>query len=350
METGEIDGPASSRVAALHPAWFASVMGTSVLAVSAAGSLPGPAVLGDVLAVVLLLLATLLALGFGIAVSRRWLEHRDAALGDLRNPLPGPLLGTVPGGLLVLSAAWSAAGPILVPEAASGTIAWVLLGVGAPLAVVLGVLWAVEVIHAAPIGLEKVTGTWFLPPVVLVLIPLASTPLTREPAMLALGYAAAGAGLLLFVLIAGLVVARLALAGSPPPPMAPAVWIAIAPPSAGGVALLGMAGATASPSVLDVTIVVATGMWGFAAWWVLLAIVVLRRQRRAGPIPWTPAWWGFTFPLGALAALSLKMGEVWGSTALDVLGVVVYGAALGVWALVAARTLGAVRDGSAWRR
>ena len=79
----------STRVRTLHPGWFASVMGTAVLAVITAGN-PGGSetfrALWDVLAVGFLVVATALALGFGALYAMRWTRHRDAALADLRNP------------------------------------------------------------------------------------------------------------------------------------------------------------------------------------------------------------------------------------------------------------------------
>jgi C4-dicarboxylate transporter/malic acid transport protein len=353
----------SSRIRTLHPGWFASVMGTAVLAVVTAGNPGGWDALRpvwDVLAAAFLAVSAVLALALLPAYVARWTSHRDAALADLRNPIPGPLIGSVPGGLLVLSAAFSAAGPLVLPDGVARGVATALVVVAAPLALALGVVWAEEVVDNAPIPLEKVTGTWFLPPVIAVLVPLAAAPLLPTwPAAdlwLALGYAFAGAGLILYLLVAGLVVARLAIKGPPPPPLAPAVWIALGPPGAGGIALLRLAdaaesiGVAAADALLVTTVVLATALMGFALWWLAFAAMVLRRQRRRGPIPWTPAWWAWTFPLGALTALTLALGRVWDSTGVTVIGLALLLATLAVWAAVSVRTLQAVRTGAAWER
>jgi C4-dicarboxylate transporter/malic acid transport protein len=347
----------------LHPGWFAAVMGTGVLATTTAGNPGGVAALRPVwtaLAIGMLVVATVFAIVLGGAYAWRWTRYRDAALADLRQPLVGPLIGTVPGGLLVLSAAYSAAGPLALPDALARGVATALLAVGAPLALVVGVVWAEQVVDSAPLPLEKITGTWFLPPVIAVLVPLAMAPLLvtwPAPAVwLAVGYAFAGAGILLFVLVAVLVVARMALVGPPPPPLAPAVWIALAPPGAGGVALLGLAATATASGVVDgtalltVTTVLATALAGFALWWLAFAALVLRRQLKRGPVPYTPAWWAWTFPLGALAALVLTLGGVWQAAAVTALGVGLLVATLGVWLLVLVRTASSVRSGVAWRR
>ncbi len=353
----------STRVRSLHPGWFASVMGTAVLAVITAGNPGGSETfrgLWEVLAAAFLVVATALALGFGALYVLRWTQHRDAALADLRNPIPGPLIGSVPGGLLVLSAAYSAAGPVLLPDSWARAAATLLLVVGAPLALVVGVVWAEAVVDNAPIGLEKVTGTWFLPPVIAVLVPLAGAPLIADwPATelwLWMGYAFAGAGLLIFAIVAVLVVARLALKGPPPPPLAPAVWIALGPPGAGGVALVRLSqvaessGVAAGDALRVGTVALATAMLGFAFWWLAFASMVLRRQLSRGRIPYTPAWWAWTFPLGAMTALTLLLGGEWGSGAVTGLGVVLLLATLAVWGVVATTTVARIRSGAAWER
>jgi C4-dicarboxylate transporter/malic acid transport protein len=347
----------------LHPGWYASVMGTAVLAVITAGNPLGTDALEplfDVLAVFFLIVATALAVGFGALYAARWTQHRDAALTDLRNPIPGPLIGTVPGGLLVLSTAYSAAGPGLLPDSLARAAATALLAIGAPLAILVGVVWAEEVVDNAPIGLEQVTGTWFLPPVIAVLVPLAGAPLIADwPApqlWLWLGYAFAGAGLLLFVLVAVLVMGRLALKGPPPPALAPAVWIAVSPPGVGGVALIRLAqtaettGVASGETLTLTTTVLASAMLGFAFWWLAFASMVLRRQLTRGRIPFTPAWWAWTFPLGAVTSLTLVLGGLWGSSAVEVVGVVLLLVTITVWTLVGARTVAAVRSGVAWER
>jgi C4-dicarboxylate transporter/malic acid transport protein len=347
----------------MHPGWYASVMGTAVLAVITAGNPLGSDAwrpLLEGLAAFFLVVATLLAVGLGAMYAARWTQHRDAALTDLRNPIPGPLIGTVPGGLLVLSTAFTAAGPILLPDGLARGVATALLVIGAPLAILVGVVWAEELVDNAPIGLEKVTGTWFLPPVIAVLVPLAAAPLIADwpqPQLwLWLGYAFAGAGLLLFLFVAVLVIARLALKGPPPPPLAPAVWIALGPPGAGGVALIRLAqtaeatGVVATDALRVATVVLATAMLGFAFWWLAFATLVLRRQLRRGRIPYSPAWWAWTFPLGAMTALTLVLGALWGSRAVEVIGAVLLVATITVWTVVAARTVVALRSGAAWER
>jgi tellurite resistance protein TehA-like permease len=98
------------------------------------------------------------------------------------------------------------------------------------------------------------------------------------------------------------------------------------------------------------TVALATAMLGFAFWWLAFASMVLRRQLSRGRIPYSPAWWAWTFPLGAMTSLTLVLGAQWGSTAVGVVGVVLALATVVVWTVVAVRTVAAIRSGVAWER
>ncbi|MGB9374215.1 MAG: hypothetical protein WCA82_08665, partial [Jiangellales bacterium] len=62
------------------------------------------------------------------------------------------------------------------------------------------------------------------------------------------------------------------------------------------------------------------------------------------------AWWAWTFPLGAMTALTLLVGTEWGSAAVGVIGVVLLLATITVWTVVATKTVAGIRRGTAWER
>jgi tellurite resistance protein TehA-like permease len=96
--------------------------------------------------------------------------------------------------------------------------------------------------------------------------------------------------------------------------------------------------------------VLTTAMLGFAFWWLAFASMVLRRQLSRGRIPYTPAWWAWTFPLGAMTSLTLLLGVAWDSVAVQGVGVALLAATAVVWSVVAGRTVVAMRSGAAWER
>ncbi len=90
-------------------------------------------------------------------------------------------------------------------------------------------------------------------------------------------------------------------------------------------------------------VIVASMGIGLGLWWALFALVELARLRRLSGVPVHPGWWGFVFPVAAMTLSISGVGQ-----ALDVRGIEVVGALativlLGVWGLVAARTVGLVR-------
>lgn len=341
---------------AQHPAWFAAVMGTGVVgvatvAVGDAFDVAGPAV--TAFASIFVLLGSLLAVVFTPRYLRRILPAGRSQLArELHDPTAGAMLGTVPGGILVLAVAWPR-----VLGAPLGDSAYLVGGVltliGALLAVVVSLAWAAAIADNETPQLTHVSGGWFIPPVVNVLVPLAMAPyLTRNDAwaehLFVLALLFWGAGILLFLTVLPLLVARLALAPPAPAMMAAAQWIPLAPAGIGGVAILRLsqqanAAGLVTDSVVTLAAMGAAGLAGFGIWYTFLAAGFTRRYRKAGPIPFHPGWWAFTFPLGAMTVSLALLGTYWQTTALAVVALG-YGIGLiAVWLLVARRSLVAVR-------
>ena len=56
---------------------------------------------------------------------------------------------------------------------------------------------------------------------------------------------------------------------------------------------------TGGAPVVVISQLAATGLWGFGVWWLAVAVALLVRYLRTGPLPFGLGWWAFTFPLGA---------------------------------------------------
>ncbi len=356
--------PAAARLRDLHPGWMASVMGTAILAVAADAN-PGNLAalhgvgrgLGTVLAVVAYALGAVLLVAYVV----RWVRHTQAAIADLRHPILGGLHATLPGGLLVLAVMTSAIGPRLMPEAAVTATIAVLASLGAVLALVVGVAFG-YVLFAGEVAGPSVNGGWFIPPVVAAIVPMALTPLMAhlgpEAARLLLfvGYAFLGLGFVLFLLVLGLLHDRLVLHPVPPALLAPSLWIALGPIGVSVLAPLALARAAqetvgaAGPPLITVSQLVGTALWGFGLWWLALAVALLVRYARTGPIPFHLGWWAFVFPLGAYTVATITLARVWNLPAVDGLAAVLFLALASAWVTVAVRTSLAVRTGRIWLR
>lgn len=340
-----------------HPAWYGAVMGTGVIALALVGLGEAFGFSGGWLtwaAAAFVLLASALAVVLAPRYLRRLVPAgRQQLHRELREPAAGALLGTAPGGLLVLAVAW----PRVLGEPwgdAAYVFGGALLVLGAVLALAVGVAWAVAIADNDQPRLTHVNGGWFIPPVVNVLVALAIAPYLQRvpdswvPNLFALGLLFWGAGFLLFLVVLPLLVARLALEPLAPAMLAPSHFIPLAPAGIAGVALvrLTQSGAEAgaiAPDVVPTSAVLAAALAGFGAWYTMLALLLLQRYRRAGRIPFHPGWWGFTFPIGAMAVSLALQSTVWEASALAWLSVAYAAALVWAWGAVAVRSLAAVR-------
>lgn len=366
---GEAVAPAPAaavgRVEGFHPGWYGAVMGTAVVGIVAyqnPGAASGLADAAHGVGVLFVAFAGALALLLGVPYAARWAIHPRAAAADLLNPAVGGLHGTFPGGLLVLALALSTAAPSLGgPDATSGAVLVLAVG-GSALALVVGVAFAAALFLRPAVDAQAVNGSWFIPPVVTVIIPVVLAALAPRvapadlPALAAGGYGLLGVGLVLFAVILSLLYGRLVLHPLPGAPLAPSVWIALGPAGVGALALLRLAAASApllgdtAPAVASVSAITATALWGLGLWWLAVAVVLLVAYVRRGGVPYSVGWWGFVFPLGALAASTLAVARWWHAGWAEALGVALFLALAAFWAVVAARTLGALRSGRAWAR
>ena len=331
-----------------HPAWYGSVMGTGALALAL--SVQSVTWQADWLrwgSQVFLVVASVLAVVLLPPYAAR-LRSRADLDAELSDPAHGAMLATLPAGLLVLATAWGRTG-----WAPAGLwVDGVLLVVGTIIAVALGLAWSVAMLRGTN-GLEGVNGGWLIPPVMNLLVPLALAPLVPhlsqwDTLAVLTGFAFYGIGVILFLVMLPLLVARLALRDPLPAAMAPSLWIPLAPAGVVGLSLLQLLRAAADAGVPGFTsavpglVVSAMGL-GFGAWWFLFAWLELRRVQRAGGPPVHPGWWGFVFPLAAMTLSLAMVGLVTGVWLAQVAGAIATAALLGVWALVAARTAGMVR-------
>lgn len=331
-----------------HPAWYGSVMGTGALALalgvqSTTWQTDWLRWAGEAVLVIASVLAVVLLPRYA---SR--LDDRRHLAEELADPAHGAMLATLPAGLLVLALAWGSLGPPLVGEDAALWADAFLLVVGTAIALVMGVAWSAAMLRATP-GLEGVNGGWLIPPVMNLLVPMALSPLVAAgppaaaPLLVYLGFAFYGIGLILFAAMITLLVARLALREPLPPAMAPSLWIPLAPAGVMGLALLRLlrsateAGVAGFAGITPGLVVSAMGL-GFGLWWAAFAALELQRVRRAGGPPRHPGWWGFVFPVAAMALSLATVGLLADIAVLEVAGALATVLLAVIWLLVAVRT------------
>jgi len=343
-----------------HPGWCGAVMGTAIIGVAASlnpGHLTSMATTARTVSQAMTAIAAGLGVTFLILFLSRCARHRDAALADLRDPGVGALYGTVPGAVLVLAAATAAVGPTWFAPSTVRDLVATLDWVGIPLAFVVSLIFAHTLFLRAELAPEAVNGSWFIPPVVNIVVPLVLVPLvpgsspTTARTLLFLSYGFWGMGFMLYLIIIAMLYQRLVLHPLPHAGLAPSLWIGLGPIGVGSLALLKMAavgggvfGAQGTTVVLASNLV-ATALWGFGAWWLLVATMLLVHYLRSGSLPYGIGWWGFTFPLGAYTLATLALAQTWNLSSLQWVGASLFVVLSLFWIVVVARTLRALGTG-----
>jgi tellurite resistance protein TehA-like permease len=277
-----------ARLQHFGPNWFASVMGTGIVAtagVTLPVHVPGLHVFSRVVWVVASVLLVLLV----VAVTVQWARHPTVAGGHVHNPQMTHFYGAAPMGLMpvVPPMVSAASGALLIPHMAAGT---------------------------------------------------------GRTTMLYSCYAMFGLSLVAALIIISMIWSRLALYGTSGTTRVPTLWIVLGPLGQ-GITAAGLLGANAK---LAVPPELASGMnvfavlfgvpvWGFAVLWIVLATELTARTLRRG-MPFALTWWSLTFPVGTFVTGTTQLANHTGLPAFKVAAAAAYFALLGTWGLVAVQT------------
>jgi len=340
----------------LGPNWYASVMGTGIVAIAGA-SLPVhiPGLHGFATAVWVLAAAALIALTAAWAV--HWVRYPDRARGHADNPVmaqfwgaPPMALLTVGTGTLILGRGW------LGPVAAVDTD-WALWLAGTALGLVTTCWIPYLMMTRHPISADAPFGGWLMPvvpPMVsaatgALLIPHAPAGQVRLTLYLTC-VALFGISLIATFLVLSMLYSRLIHHDLPAPATVPTLWIVLGPlgQSITAAGLL----ANVAPATLPAPY--ATGMavfavifgvttWGFAILWLAIVGSVTIKVARSG-LPFTLTWWSFTFPVGTCVTGTTALAARTHAVVFEWAAVGLFGLLLLAWLTVAANTVRTLRS------
>ena len=307
----------------LFPGWYAVVMGLAGLSLAWHRAVP---LMGEAAGAVALVVGSIAAAVFLLLLAStlmRGQRYPEAWAEDRRHPVRHTFIATLPIALILLATVAVALGL----RGPSLTLLW---GLGALLqlavtAWVLGRWWKGSQVGGLPWA--SATPALFIPVVGNVLVPLAGLPLGL-PEWSAAQF---GVGMLFWPVVMVLIVVRIAVQGLWPDRLRPTSFILIAPPAVVGLSALQFG---APP-------LVGWALWGMAAFTLLW---VGLQSRQIAALPFGLPHWGMSFPLAALAALTLRLATP--GSALTVIGPLLLAlASLVILALVLA-TLRGLRNGS----
>jgi tellurite resistance protein len=319
----------SSPLKFLVPGWFSVVMGLSGLSLAwhRAGSVLGE--MADGIALVVGGLAALVFVLLLVASFVRASRYPAALADDLKHPVRHAFVATLPLSTLLLAAMGVA---LLGPHPLLNALWWI--GALTQLWATVWVLgrWLAPVTHASSgnTGLwPAVTPVLLIPVVGNVVVPMAGLPLGHD----VWSAAQMGIGAFFWPIVVGMVLVR-RIAHSPLPDRTLPVWfITLAPPAVIGGVL----------TQFEAPVALSLGMWGIA---VFTLVWLTPLVRRIASQPFGIAFWGLSFPMASLAALTLRLGELQGGGALQTLGVLVLAVVSMVILWLGFATVRGLRDGT----
>ncbi|MFF4245141.1 TDT family transporter [Streptomyces sp. NPDC001822] len=342
----------------LGPNWYATVMGTAIVA-TAGAALPVhvPGLRGLCVAVwagSALLLAAVLTARAG-----HWIHHRDRARAHLLDPAVAPFYGCVPMALLAVGAGTLAVGRDVVGHRAAVAVDTVLFTAGtvAGLACAVVIPYLMIVRHRPRPG--SASPVWLLPLVAPMVSAAVGPLLVRElppgqgrEALLLACYAMFGLSLLATLVVLPLVFSRLVHEGPLPLALTPALFLVLGPLGQSTTAVNQLAdvapGAIAAPyapAFGAFAVLYGVPVMGFALLWLALSGALVVRAMRRG-MGFTMTWWGFTFPVGTCVTGAAGLARHTGLTAFTWLAVALYALLVTAWAFAGVRTLGGLFSGA----
>lgn len=341
----------------LGPNWYATVMGTAIVA-SAGAALPvRPPGLRGACEVVWALSAVLL-LALLTARAGHWARHRDQAGRHLADPAVAPFYGCLAMALLAVGGATLSVGSAVVGESAAVAVdatLWVA-GTVVGLAATAAIPYLMVTRHRIAPG--EASPVWLLP----VVAPMVSAALGPalvphlpagqwRQAMLLGCYALFGMSLLATLLILSAVFSRLVHHGPLPLALTPAMFLVLGPLGQSTTAVNNLAdaahGAVGGPyagAMAAFGVLYGVPVTGFALLWLVLATAMVVRAHRRG-MGFTMTWWAFTFPIGTCVTGAAALARHTGLDALSWLAVALYVLLVAAWAVAGARTVAGLVSG-----
>jgi C4-dicarboxylate transporter/malic acid transport protein len=352
--TESSEGEVHTRVEVLGnigPNWFASVMGTGIVAIAGATlplHMPGLRAFTEAIWVI----ATTMLLALIVVVGSHWLRHPTVARTHARNPQMAHFYGAAPMALMTVGAGAMLVGRDLIGERVAVDLDWVLWTLGTLGGLFTAVSIPFLMFTQYDVEPDAAFGGWLMP----VVPPMVSAatgalllphmpPGTGRETLLYGCYAMFGLSLLASLNIIAMIWNRLTHYGTSGTARVPTLWIVLGPLGQ-SITAAGLLGAAAKNGSIDrglaedmntFAILYGVPVWGFAVLWIALATALTVRTLRRG-MPFALTWWSLTFPVGTFVTGTSQLATHTHLPAFRVAAAFAYFALLSTWILVTIRT------------
>jgi len=322
------------------PSWFASVMGTGILANASyfySQYLPFLKNIGIGLFYFNVALFFVLLIPWTL----RWLLYKKNALEDLEHPILSNFYATIAVAMLVLSSNFI----VIDKNMLAGEIFWFI---GTALTIFFGLLTPFIMFKGEHVTIEHINPAWFIPPVGLIVIPIPGSLIISQYAglmrefILFLNYFGWGAGFFLYIALFAICINRFILHRPLPNTLAPTIWINLGPIGAGTIALINLVNNSTFITMKEPFFVFGLIFWGFGIWWVSMALMMTFHYRKKLRLPYALSWWAFTFPLGAYVVASHSVATIFHLAIIDYIGFALYFLLVFFWSITLIKTLEAL--------
>ncbi|ABZ75730.1 C4-dicarboxylate transporter/malic acid transport protein [Shewanella halifaxensis HAW-EB4] len=341
----------------IGPNWFASVMGTGIIANAAIG-LPmfGGHLSG--IGLIIWLLASLMLITMILLKTIQTIIKPHIIKRQFNDPVMSQFFGAPPMAMLTIAGGTLLYGQQVMAIDTAITIAWGLWIVGTLLGLVTAVIIPFRLFTHHQVRDDAAFGGWLMPvvpPMVSAAIGAMLIPhvesITLQQTLLYACYAMFGISLFSALIIITMIWSRLAHSGTSGGARVPTLWIVLGPLGQSITA----AGALGSVALLVVDEPISTGMntmailygvpaWGFAFFWSILAsLLTLRALRRKMPFALT--WWAFTFPVGTCVTGTTQLALHTGLPAFEWAAVLLFTGLIFAWIIAAIGTIKGLKGG-----
>ena len=341
----------------LGPNWYASVMGTGIVA-NAGALLPFDVPGLHVFCEVVWVGAATLLVALVIATLAHWVRSPHVARTYGHDVQMAQFYGAPPMALLTVGAGAILAAKSMIGLGVAVDLDWVLWTLGTLTGLVSVTVIPYRLFTQIEVRPDAAFGGWLMPivpPMVsaatgAILISHVASPLGRATLLYGC-YMLFGMSLVAAMIIITLIWSRLAHFGSSQSGRVPTLWIVLGPlgQSITAAGTLGVEAHLAVPAQLagamsDFAVLYGLPVLGFALLWAVLATALTVRTARQH-LPFSLTWWSFTFPVGVTVTGITRLALQTGLPALRWAAGVGFLILLGAWILVAARTSLSTRHG-----
>jgi C4-dicarboxylate transporter/malic acid transport protein len=334
----------------IGPNWFASVMGTGIVATAGATLPVHVAGLRAFTQVVWVIAAALLVVLI-VVVGGHWLRHPTVARRHARNPQMAHFYGAAPMALMTVGGGAVLVGRDLIGERLAVDLDWVLWTAGTLGGLFTAISIPFMMFTQHEVEPDAAFGGWLMP-VVPPMVTAATGALllphmaagTGRATMLYGCYAVFGLSLVASLNIITMIWSRLTLYGTSGTARVPTLWIVLGPLGQ-SITAAGLLGANAALAV-DPDLAAAMNafavlygvpVWGFAVLWIALATALTVRTLRRG-MPFALTWWSLTFPVGTFVTGTSQLAGHSHLPAFKLAATIAYAGLLFTWLLVTIRT------------